>query len=80
MLLSTAPAKKEQSAQGNVSKANCAGQGCPERDGCRRFQVRIVEPARGEWIYQVGQWISADIERLMDGKCPHFVRWHRQAA
>jgi hypothetical protein len=69
-------------AQGNLTKANCAGQGCPERGTCRRFQVRIVEPARGEWVQQHGLWVSADIERAIFGTCAHFVRFigERRAA
>jgi hypothetical protein len=80
VLIPAAPRKSE--AQGNLTKANCAGQGCPERALCRRFQVRIVEPARGEWVQQSGLWISADIERQETGTCVHFVRWigERRAA
>lgn len=73
MLIPAAPPQKS-----NVLKANCAGQGCPDRDGCRRFQARIGE----EWHQSTGRWISADLEREVFGECASFVRWHgeRKAA
>ena len=71
LLVSPAP----KYSQGEFSKANCAGQGCEDREGCRRFRVRIVGPS-GEWERQFGQWISADLERAeMPGSCPYFVRY-----
>lgn len=54
------------------SKANCAGFGCEDRAGCRRYQVRIGE----EWRRGTGLWASFDVERLLMGECKSFVRWH----
>jgi len=64
------------------TKANCAGQWCPERGFCRRYQARIVGPAKVDWTQQSGLWGSFDIERQVFGDCPAFVRWvgERRAA
>lgn len=83
MLLPPAPGKEARGAgEASITRANCAGQGCPERQQCRRYRVRIVSPERGDWHHQAGQWISADIERSNTGTCVHFVRWiaERKAA
>ncbi len=63
---------KVSAAPVDVAKANCAGQGCGERDRCRRFLVRIGE----SWREGTGQWGSFDLERQMvGGECPSFKRW-----
>ena len=55
----------------NISRHNCAGQGCPERDGCKRFEERRIArfartPHGPEPVYE---WASFDIERLKFGDC-----------
>ena len=43
-------------------EANCAGQGCPEREGCLRY----LRPSA-----QLGQaWASFDLERQIKDSCP----------
>ena len=39
----------------------CAGQECPERQGCARFENRDVR----------GNWASLDLERKLTGTCVH---------
>lgn len=69
MLIPEAPRR----GQGDIGKANCAGQGCPERSYCRRFQVRIWPGALNDGT---GRWGSFDLERAaVGGECPNFVRW-----
>jgi hypothetical protein len=68
-------------AQGKVSTANCAGQGCPERRECRRW--RVIVPASGQsrdFVHRdtLGAWMSFDLERQARGDCSAFVR-HREA-
>jgi hypothetical protein len=53
-------------------KVNCAGQGCPERDGCRRFVLRL--PTGGHKQFD---WASFDIERMFFGDCLSFVEFKR---
>lgn len=51
-----------------IPETNCAGQGCPERDGCRRYEVRLRtehEPDNGF------RWASFDLERR--GRCIHRI-------
>lgn len=64
MLIPVVVAPKQQN---QFSKANCAGQGCPERKFCRRYAVRIGEVGRQ-------QWASFDIERGFFGDCMSFAR------
>lgn len=69
MLIPAAPIKRGQES---ITKANCAGQGCPERMQCRRFRVRIGE----RWQETTGQWASFDLARkAVGGECPNFVRY-----
>ena len=55
-----------------MTALNCAGQSCPERDGCKRYEHRqsssFVED--GEKKIPVFEWASYDLERLLDGTCP----------
>lgn len=70
---------KVSAAPVDYVKANCAGQGCADRETCRRFQVRIGE----SWEVTTGRWGSFDIERArFGGECPAFKRWigERRAA
>ena len=59
-------------------KENCAGQQCPERDGCRRYESRI--PARKVVIEDrkipIFEWASFDIERQIFGDCPQRIGNH----
>lgn len=48
-------------------KLNCAGQGCPERDTCRRYVIRV---ATGQEM----KWASFDIERMQYKTCPHYIQ------
>lgn len=64
------------------AKLNCAGQGCPERQGCRRYEVGIVghkEIVQGKEV-AVLDWASFDIERQRFGDCPHRLQVMRVAA
>lgn len=51
---------------------NCAGQGCAEREKCRRFAVRINVPDCSR-DNPYGAWASFDIERQRFGDCKSFV-------
>jgi hypothetical protein len=63
------------SAQADVGRMNCAGQSCPERKFCRRYQVFI--PTRGyDREHPHGAWGSFDIERQkLAGECRAFVQF-----
>jgi hypothetical protein len=65
-------------AQHDVSRANCAGRGCPERKECRRYVTRIAVVGSSRAQYDghepVGLWCSFDIERSLFGNCASFVR------
>ena len=50
-------------------KASCAGQGCPERDGCLRFEER--RPIGNIKGLVLVAWASFDIERQARGHCRH---------
>ncbi len=66
------------------AKTNCAGSGCPERTGCRRYEARVIAHyvVRGEVRIPVLAWASLDIERAAYGSCPARipVHQHRRAA
>ena len=53
---------------------NCAGQGCGERELCRRYLIRL---ASKRWIGDERQydWASWDLERLVFGDCKMFIQW-----
>jgi hypothetical protein len=61
-------------------KTNCAGQLCPEREGCRRYQIRISSGK--EVICDVEtptyEWASFDIERQRFGACPHLIHYRER--
>lgn len=63
------------SAQLETGRMNCAGQGCRDREGCRRYRVMIH--ARGaDREHPHGAWGSFDVEkRRMGGDCPAFVQY-----
>lgn len=68
MLIPLAPKR----AQADITKANCAGQGCPESAQCRRFRVRIG----ADWRVTTGLWASFDLQRAeAGGECVNFVRY-----
>lgn len=54
-----------------MTPLNCAGQQCPERDGCKRYEHRqsssFIED-EGKKIPQFA-WASYDIERLAFDSC-----------
>jgi hypothetical protein len=56
-------------------KTNCAGRECPERSGCRRYEVRIpdrIEIVKDHHMPRL-EWASFDIERMYEGNCPHRI-------
>jgi hypothetical protein len=59
-------------AQASVSKLNCAGQGCDERVGCRRYEVLVPSSkeldASGKERLMYS-WGSFDIERKLFRAC-----------
>lgn len=61
----------------DLHRINCAGQGCEEREGCRRYRMRL--PEQGQKAVQFErlryQWASFDVERAVFGDCPQFVRF-----
>lgn len=66
----------------SVAKLNCAGQQCPERDGCRRFEVRIPDGTikiRGK-DFATFAWASFDIERQHFGNCASLVPYRPRSA
>jgi hypothetical protein len=54
-----------------LRRANCAGRECEERDGCRRFKLRLLEPreVREDEKAAPWHWVSADVERGWFGNC-----------
>ena len=54
---------------------NCAGQGCEVRDECKRYRLRLASQVRSE--EPVFDWASFDLERVLFGDCPSFVRFKR---
>lgn len=60
-------------------RANCAGQGCADRDGCRRYVLRLAngkQRGRDGEEHPVFAWVSWDLERVVrpGGDCAGFVR------
>ena len=56
----------------SVGKLNCAGQDCPEREGCRRFEVRVpdrYEKGADGLKVSLFEWGGFDIERKRFGGC-----------
>lgn len=54
-----------------MTPLNCAGQGCPERDGCKRYEHRQSSSfiADGEKKIPVFEWASYDVERALFDSC-----------
>lgn len=66
----------------SLAKLNCAGQGCPERGGCRRYVLRIPdrkERGQGGLERPVFEWGSFDVERELTGRCDSLVVLRRGA-
>ena len=62
----------------DLSRVNCAGQGCPERDDCKRYRLRLATELNGVAAAERPfVWGSFDLERLWFGDCPAFVRFKR---
>lgn len=59
-------------------ETNCAGQGCPDSDGCRRFQMRMATKETRGTESPAFEWASFDLERSTLGDCPNFVRFHER--
>lgn len=57
-----------------LNSLNCAGQGCQERDQCRRYRVRVNSPACTK-EHPFGEWGSFDVERSRFGDCRQFVKF-----
>lgn len=59
------------------ARLNCAGQGCKERERCRRFRIRLSDGKVlvGEQEVTVFRWASFDIEQAVFGDCESFVRF-----
>jgi hypothetical protein len=60
-----------------LAKLNCAGRGCPDRGGCRRYEARIASGkavAPNGYEYKTFEWASFDVERARYGDCPAYVR------
>lgn len=59
-----------------MNALNCAGQGCADRDACRRYVVRVnAQNCSRENPY--GAWASFDIERQVLGDCKHFAKYRK---
>jgi len=63
-------------------RLNCAGQGCEERDECRRYRIRlarIVSEAHRivgvPYDEKVFDWASFDIERIWFGECKSLIQY-----
>lgn len=67
----------EETAASRLARLNCAGHGCDERVGCRRYEARVpsgrVESPSG-YEAEHYTWGSFDVERLLLGSCASFVR------
>lgn len=59
-----------------MKKLNCAGQGCADRETCRRYVNRI--PDRKVIVEDreipIFEWASFDIERSLMGDCSNYVQ------
>ena len=56
----------------DLAKVNCAGRGCPEREGCRRYETRIATGklvAKNGYEFKTYSWASFDVERAAMGDC-----------
>ena len=54
-----------------MTALNCAGQSCPEREGCKRYEHRQSSSfvANGDKKIPVFEWASYDIERMAFDSC-----------
>jgi hypothetical protein len=59
----------------DLSRVNCAGQLCEEREECKRYRLRLQSPVKSE--HPVFDWASFDIERIVFGDCLSLVRLKR---
>lgn len=59
-----------------LTKLNCAGQACVDRDLCRRYVVRIAGRTveRDGMRFPLFAWGSFDVEAAVMGSCAAFVR------
>lgn len=56
----------------NLSRLNCAGQGCEARSGCRRYQIRLPRKAIAGEV-KVFDWASFDVEQKRLGECKALI-------
>ena len=62
----------------DLNRVNCSGQGCLERDDCKRYRLRLWTDVEGVAAAdRPFVWASFDLERLVFGDCPSFVRFKR---
>lgn len=77
MLAVALPVATAEARASGVAKLNCAGRGCPEREGCRRFETRISvgkRVAANGYELKTYTWASFDVERARFGDCPARIR------
>lgn len=67
-----------QSVGNSFPKLNCSGQECLERDGCRRYEIRIADGHDLVGLVKVPRinWASFDVERVLRGSCENRIRMH----
>ena len=73
------PAAVPDARASRLAKLNCAGAGCADRDGCRRYVDRIAtgkQVAKNGYEFKTYAWASFDVERRVIGgrECPAFIR------
>lgn len=61
--------------QSALHRSNCAGQACAERDGCRRYRIRLLREGETGKPHPIADWASFDIEASLLGECKSFVRF-----
>lgn len=66
-----------ESPAARLARLNCAGQGCPERDECRRYATRVASGkfvAANGYEHKTFTWASFDLERQKLGTCASLIR------
>jgi hypothetical protein len=56
-----------------LGRLNCAGVGCADREGCRRYRIRL--PRLGEVEHKIFDWASFDVERELKGDCVSLIKY-----
>jgi len=68
---------QSESPAARLARLNCAGQGCAEREQCRRYVARVASGkyvAANGYEHKTYTWASFDLERARFGDCAAFVR------